>query len=287
MTISSETQQTANVGKPLVKWAGGKSQLIHELVPRMPEEYGTYFEPFFGGGALFFHLSPAKAVLSDLNPRLVNLYRVVRDDLIPFKLECNSLAKSYEDCAPEDREKFFYDRRAEFNGKPDDRIRDAALFVFLNKAGFNGLYRENSKGLFNVPFGKSPRITLALDANLDRASAVLSTAAIHQRPFQEIEAEPEAGDFVYFDPPYVPLEGTPSFTSYLGSGFGPTEQERLASTFVTLASRGVKVMLSNSDTPTVHSLYKDFRIDLVGARRNINSVGSSRGKINEVIVRSY
>lgn len=283
-SVETTEQVVREEVRPLVKWAGGKTQLLPDLVTRMPSRFGRYFEPFFGGGALFFHLQPSDAVVSDFNPRLVNLYLNVRDNPSGLIRECQDLSLEYEETEPTAKAQYFYDRRDEFNSTTDSPTREAALFLFLNKTGFNGLYRENSRGHFNVPFGQRPHVSLINETNVWAASRALARARILHMSFEGVLNEAEEGDFVYFDPPYVPLEGTPSFTSYLKGGFGPREQEHLADVFSLLARRGVHVMLSNSMTPSVLELYAGHNIEIVDARRNINSVGTGRGMVQEVVV---
>ncbi len=273
-------------GKPFVKWAGGKRQVIDELKKYVPEEFDVYYEPFVGGGALLFELSPKKAVISDLNKELINVYSVLCDEE-KFKKMC-SVLNSYE---ASHSEKFFYEiRNKDRNKNTFNRLSDytrAARTIYLNKACFNGLYRVNSKNEFNVPFGKKLKVNTYEGSNLITVSNYLTMNDIKilSVDFEEAVKDAKKGDFVYFDPPYDSDTGT--FNSYTEGGFGKDEQRRLAEVFKELDSRGVYVMLSNHNTSLVSELYKDYNFHRIEAKRNINSNGKKRGKIEELIITNY
>ena len=266
---------------PIVKWVGGKRQLMFELLKNMPETYNRYFEPFIGGGALFFELQPQNGYISDMNEELINLYSVVRDDVYNLIDDLNKHKISKE---------YFLkirniDRTEKYNKLSD--IQKASRFIYLNRTCFNGLYRVNSQGQFNVPFGnyKTPRIVDT--ENLINCSKLLKNTEICCADFSEILKKVQKGDFVYFDPPYVPLNETSSFTSYTKYGFDLDMQFKLRDVCDELDSMGVMFMLSNSDTKLVNELYSNYEIKKVFASRAINANGNGRGKITEVLVRNY
>lgn len=266
---------------PIVKWVGGKRQLMFELLKNMPENYNRYFEPFIGGGALFFELQPDNAYISDLNEELINLYKVVRDNVeeLITDLQKHDISKEY---FIEIRN---IDRTEEY--KNWSNVKKASRFIYLNRTCFNGMYRVNSKGEFNVPFGryKNPRI---LDENnLINCSNLLQRTEIRHADFSEILKKVKKGDFVYFDPPYVPLSETSSFTSYTKDGFDLDMQFKLRDVCDELDSMGIKFLLSNSDTKLVNELYENYNIKKVFASRQINANADGRGKITEVLVRNY
>ncbi len=266
---------------PMVKWVGGKRQLMFELLKNMPKEYNRYFEPFIGGGALFFELQPDNAYISDMNEELINLYQVVRDnvDELIADLQKHDISKEYF------MEIRNIDRTNEYKNWSD--IQKASRFIYLNRTCFNGMYRVNSKGEFNVPFGhyKNPRI---LDENnLINCSNLLQKTEIKHADFSKILKEVKKGDFVYFDPPYVPLSETSSFTSYTKDGFDMDMQFKLRDVCDELDSIGVKFLLSNSDTKLINELYENYNIKKVFASRQINANADGRGKITEVLVRNY
>lgn len=266
---------------PIVKWVGGKRQLMFELLKNMPEDYNRYFEPFIGGGALFFELQPDNAYISDMNEELINLYQVVRDnvDELITDLQKHDISKEYF------MEIRNIDRTEEY--KSCSNVKKASRFIYLNRTCFNGMYRVNSKGEFNVPFGhyKNPRI---LDENnLINCSNLLQRTEIRHADFSEILKKVKKGDFVYFDPPYVPLSETSSFTSYTKDGFDLDMQFKLRDVCDELGSMGVKFLLSNSDTKLVNELYENYNIKKVFASRQINANADGRGKITEVLVRNY
>jgi DNA adenine methylase len=268
--------QSAEGAKPFLKWAGGKRQILPALLPHVPARHGTYIEPFVGGGALFFALRPARAVLADINERLIRTYRGVRDDVE----KVIALLRTY----PHDS-RFFYDlREVDIDARSDAEV--AAWFIYLNKTGYNGLYRVNRRNRYNVPFGRHVNPTICDESNLRACAAALRDADLLAEGFEIAARRAQRGDFAYFDPPYVPLSATSSFTSYTSHGFGPEEQTRLRDVAKDLKGHGVHVLLSNSSAPFVRKLYsRDFDIREVAATRMVNSRASSRGAISELIIR--
>jgi len=271
--------------QPFTKWTGGKRQLLGELRSYMPETYGRYFEPFVGGGALFFDLAPEKAVINDFNEELINAYRQIKNN--PAEL-INLLIKHKENNS---KDYYLELRSADRDGRISRMtgVERAARILYMLRVDFNGLYRVNSKNQFNVPYGryKNPKI-VEVDL-LYQISEYLNENDIEilQTDFAEAVKDAETGDFVYFDPPYIPLNETSSFTSYTHEGFSFEEQVRLRDTFKELTERGVYAMLSNSSSPLVEELYKDFNIYFVEAQRTNGAKSSSRGKISEIIVTNY
>jgi len=273
--------------RPVLKWAGGKTQLLPEILARVPKSFKVYHEPFVGGAAVFFSLAPAEATLSDTNQNLINLYIHIRDNVSVLSGELRSIEQKFNALPRDEQADFYYSQRTRFNKEPQGSANHSALMVFLNKTGFNGMYRENPKGEFNIPFAKKVKVNLPTLEHLEACAAVLERSEILQSTFESITDRVQSGDFVYFDPPYVPLSKTSSFTSYQAGGFSWKDHVRLANTFSSLDEIGVKVLLSNSDTPEVRELFGKFTIDTVSARRNINSKGSGRGAVAEVLVRNY
>lgn len=254
---------------------------MHELLENLPENYGRYFEPFIGGGALFFELQPDNAYISDMNEELINLYQTVRDevDKLIDDLRKHDVSKEYfTKIRNVDRLKAY---------KNWSSIQKASRLIYLNRTCFNGMYRVNSKGEFNVPFGyyKNPRIVDK--SNLKNCSTLLQRTEIVCADFSEILKKVKNGDFVYFDPPYVPLSETSSFTSYTKAGFNLSMQSKLRNVCDELNSMGVKFLLSNSDTKLVNELYAKYSIKKIFANRQINANADGRGKITEVLVRNY
>lgn len=266
---------------PIVKWVGGKRQLMFELIKNMPKSYNRYFEPFIGGGALFFELQPEQAYISDMNEELINLYSVVRDNVYELikDLSKHEVSKEYF------LEIRNIDRTEQYTELSD--VERASRFIYLNRTCFNGMYRVNSQGQFNVPFGhyKNPRIID--ENNLLNCSELLKKTEIKCADFSEILTKVKKGDLVYFDPPYVPLNDTSSFTSYTKDGFDINMQFKLRDVCDKLDNKGVKFMLSNSDTKLVNELYVNYEIKKVFASRQINANADGRGKITEVLVRNY
>ena len=271
--------------QPFTKWTGGKRQLLGELRSYMPETYGRYFEPFVGGGALFFDLAPEQAVINDFNEELINAYRQIKNN--PAEL-INLLIKHKENNS---KDYYLELRSADRDGRISRMtgVERAARILYMLRVDFNGLYRVNSKNQFNVPYGryKNPKI---VDVDLlYQISEYLNENDIEilQTDFAEAIKDAQTGDFVDFDPPYIPLNETSSFTSYTHEGFSYEEQVRLRDTFKELTERGVYAMLSNSSNPLVEELYKDFNIYFVEAQRTNGAKSSSRGKISEIIVTNY
>ncbi|HEY9643658.1 MAG TPA: DNA adenine methylase [Coleofasciculaceae cyanobacterium] len=263
--------------RPFLKWAGGKAQLIQQYQPYFPQDFKTYYEPFLGGGAIFFHLLPTQAVLTDINPELVNVYRCVRDSVAALVEHLQVHQRSHS-------QDYYYAMRSTLGTTPLER---AARFIYLNKTCFNGLYRENSKGQFNVPMGRYKDPKIYSPELLEAVARALRHTEIAVRPFDAILEQATAQDFVYFDPPYHPISLTSCFTGYSRYSFGAAEQIRLRDTAAELAQRGVKVMLSNSDCEFIRDLYQGFHIRTISASRAINSKAQKRGKITEVLVTSY
>ncbi len=273
------------VPRPVLKWAGGKTQLLPELVPRVEKAapFGRYHEPFLGGGALFFELyrtgrlPKTPAALSDVNDRLMDVYRGLRDDVEAV------IAILEEHRARHNRE-HYYAVRAE---RPDSRTARAARLIYLNRTCFNGLFRENSRGEFNVPMGRYTNPTICDAENLRAVSEALRQTRLETRPFDAVVDEAAPGDLVYFDPPYDPVSRTASFTQYDRNGFGEAEQRRLAEVFRVLDAKGVRVILSNSHTPLIRSLYSQYCPEVVQATRRVNRRADLRGPVEEVVVTNF
>lgn len=264
--------------RPFIKWAGGKRQVLPQYLPFFPEDVCTYYEPFLGGGAIFFHLQPSKAVLTDINAELVNVYQCVRDAVADIIVLLREHQKHHG-------KEYYYSVRANPGATSLER---AARFLYLNKTCFNGLYRENSKGHFNVPMGRYKKPAICNPELLCAASHALQSTAIALESFENIlNRSFHADDLVYFDPPYHPISLTSNFTSYNRYAFRTEDQIRLRETFAELARRGIRVMLSNSDCPFIRDLYEGFNIHTIQASRSINSKCERRGKITELLITSY
>lgn len=276
---------------PFVKWAGGKRKLAPLLIETFPKEFNPeknrYFEPFIGGGALMFALGnpespiyiPGKNLyINDMNPELTNTYEVIRDNV-------SSLIKELEVLSKKINEKTFYEIRETV---PRAKVARAARFIYLNKTCFNGLWRVNSKGQFNVPFGKSKNTTLYIEENLRACSKRLKGATITNLSFEDAVARARKGDLVYFDPPYIPLSASASFSAYAKEGFGVQEQQILAGTIEKLTKKGVYVLLSNSDTTLTRKIFKkSLTLRKILMRRSISSSGSTRNSVYEVLGMNY
>jgi DNA adenine methylase len=275
---------TPRHAKPFLKWVGGKRQILPDLEEHAPATFQRYHEPFLGGGALFFHLRrkptlpPFPAFLTDSNERLIRAYRGVQQDVDGVI----ALLRTYE---KEHSKPFFLDLRARQDVDSGTAAEVAAWLIYLNRTGFNGLYRVNSRNIFNVPFGKYQNPTICDEKNLRACSEALRGAELDCRGFESILKRAREGDFVYFDPPYRPLTATSKFTDYTSEGFGDRDQERLREVAHELKSAGVHVLLSNSNAAFIKKLYKGFKQIKVQARRSVNSDPKGRGHIQELILK--
>lgn len=284
--ILPDLESNSYSGGPFLKWAGGKTQLLSELSSYFPKNFGAYYEPFVGGAAVFFYLRRTRgtfpAWLNDGNPELINCYTMVRDnvnDLLPY-------LRSYQQ---KHSESYYYTVRAQGPDKLGE-LQRAARFIYLNKTCFNGLYRVNARGQFNVPIGSAENPRIFDEANLREASRALQGVDLAVSDFRAVLDWAKKGDFVYFDPPYHTVNN--GFTGYIvaASGranFGPAEHRRLSNVVDQLRDRECYVMVSNSDTEFIRQLYHDYEIHTVLAKRLINSNGNGRGPVNEVIITSY
>ena len=262
---------------PFLKWAGGKSQLLEEILPLIPESYGKYIEPFIGGGALFFAIKPGKAVISDSNPELINCYLQVAQDV----KHVIDYLKVYRNTA----EMFYAVRKQDWTSLSPAEA--AARTIYLNKTCFNGLYRVNKNGEFNCPYGKYKNPNICDAEGLRAAAAVLKNAVILCEDYKTVlTRHAEVGDFVFLDPPYVPVSAFADFKRYTKEQFGEEDQRRLAEDVYTLSQKGCKVMLTNSNHPLVHELYDRFRVEVFQTRRMINKDGNNRTG-EDVIVTTY
>lgn len=267
------------VAAPVIKWVGGKTKLLPELIARLPERFGRYYEPFAGGAALFFRTAPDRAVLADSNADLIALYGAIATDV-------NGVIRRLQHHRTAHDETHYYAMRAKWNENhlawsPAER---AAAFIYLNKTCFNGLWRVNRSGGFNVPIGRYSDPPICVPEALRAAQALLARTELRCGDYQQAVVDAKAGDFVYFDPPYDPVTPTANFTAYSAIGFGALDQRKLADTARALVARGAYVMLSNSDTPFIRSIYKGLKIDRVKCARAINSNAAKRGDVDEVII---
>jgi DNA adenine methylase len=264
--------------KPFVKWVGGKRQILGELRREAPARFVRYHEPFLGGGALFFHLRPKRAILTDSNERLIRTYRGVQNNVE----EVIGLLKEHQ--LRHNRRYFLATRAApDVDGGSDAEV--AAWFIYLNRTGYNGLYRVNSRNVFNVPPGNYKKPKICDEDNLRACARALRGARLAVSSFERVVRRAKPDDFVYFDPPYVPLTRTSNFTDYTSKGFGEAEQTKLRDVARALRDKGVHVLLSNSSAPLVHQLYSDFRRIQVSARRAVNSQADGRGPVQELLLK--
>jgi DNA adenine methylase len=262
-----------------VKWAGGKTKLLPELLARVPAAWNRYYEPFAGGAALFFRLAAGRAVLGDVNADLIGMYEAIAAD-------AGDVLRGLRRHASAHCEQHYAATRSRWNTQraawpPAQR---AAAFIYLNKTCFNGLWRVNRKGEFNVPMGRYTAPTIYVPDAIEAAHARLSRAQLRTGDYRLTIDDASRGDLIYFDPPYAPVSETANFTSYTPFPFGRDEQRRLAETARELVARGCHVLVSNSDTPIIHELYRGFRIDRVKCPRSINSAADRRGDVDELII---
>ena len=268
---------------PVLKWVGGKRQLLPEIKKYIPK-YSTYYEPFLGGGAVLFELQPKKAVVNDLNSELINVYEVIKTT----PQELIDELKKYSN----DEETFYKVRNIDRNKDEFKKLSDvqrAARIIYLNKTCFNGLYRVNSSGEFNSPFGRYKNPNIINENTILAVNKYFNTSDITFRntDFEDSIKDIPKGSFVYLDPPYDPVSKTSNFTGYNQGGFGDDEQIRIKNMCDRLNANGVKFLLSNSATPFIKDLYKDYKIEIVNAKRAVNSKADKRGEIEEVLIRNY
>ncbi|MBI9100964.1 MAG: DNA adenine methylase [Spirochaetales bacterium] len=271
--------------RPFLKWAGGKRQLLPRIRENLPKgwEERRYFEPFLGGGALLFDLHPSCAVINDINSENINVYRIIRDDVEAL---ISHLANHENN-----RDYYYYVREMDRNEGYDKltAVERASRIIYLNRTCYNGLFRVNKRGQFNVPFGKYKKPAIVNEKVLREINSYFTANQIEilSGDFDDGVKSAEAGDFIYLDPPYDPLSASSSFTGYTLQGFNRDEQIRLKRLCDKLDKKGCNFLLSNSATPFIKELYADYTIKVVGANRNINSLSSSRGRIEEVLVKNY
>lgn len=264
--------------KPFLKWAGGKTQLLQTLSALMPADWdGAYYEPFLGSGALFFHVNPASAVINDSNDELINCYEVIRDNVEGLIVQLSNINND---------EETFYAMRATQREELDS-ISSAARTMYLNRTCFNGLYRVNQKGQFNTPYGRYKNPNICNENNLRLVSSVLKNTTIKSGDYKHSLTSAKKGDFIYFDPPYLPVSKFSDFKRYTKESFYDKNHVELAEVFKELDSRGCYVMLSNSDHPLVHELFEGYNFTTVKAKRLINRIAEKRGEVNELVIRNY
>jgi len=264
---------------PFLKWAGGKRQLLNKFSEYFPGNFKNYIEPFVGGGAVFFYLLPNSAILIDNNEELINCYKIIQNQVEELILSL----KQHRN----EKEYYYQIRNIDRNRQEFSKwsnIERASRTIYLNKCCFNGLYRVNNKGQFNVPFGEYTNPKFCDEKNLKAVSSVLKNVQIMNSSFEKCLDFAEKDDFIYFDPPYVPISETASFTSYTKDNFGPEDQRKLFRVFKELDERRCKIILSNSYCEFILDLYRDYHIEIIEANRAINSDGTKRGKIKEVLI---
>ena len=271
---------------PVLKWVGGKRQLLNDIIPMIPKNCSTYVEPFIGGGAVLFELQPKKAIINDFNGELINVYTVIRD--YP-----EELIKELQFHKENNTSEYFYTVR-EYDRKPDffskmTSVQKAARVIYLNKTCYNGLYRVNSAGQFNVPYGKYKNPNIVNETVIRAMSKYFNenNIVIKNEDFKETLKGLRRGAFVYLDPPYMPISSSSSFTGYTENGFNEDKQRELKELCDKLDKKGIKFLQSNSDCEFIRELYSSYRIKTIKAKRAINSKGNSRGEINEVLIYNY
>lgn len=273
--------------KPFVKWVGGKRQLLPEISKRVPKKssISTYYEPFLGGGAIFLSMQPKKAIVNDYNSELINAYKVIQND-VEGLINHLKIHKNEEEYFYHLREQ---DRESDYKNWSD--IEKASRLIYLNKTCYNGLYRVNSQGYFNTPFGKYKNPNIVNEYVLRELHSYFNNSSITflNEDFEESLKYIRKGAFVYFDPPYASVSSTSNFTGYTAGGFGEDEQKRLRDLCDTLNSKGVKFMISNANVDLIQELYadRDYNIDIIGAKRSVNSVAKKRGEVEEVLIYNY
>ncbi len=269
---------------PFVKWVGGKRQLLTEIEQHIPSQVSKYYEPFIGGGALFFHLQPKNAIINDINEELINLYKIIKEypeELIEELITHKNEEEYFYKIRGIDREKAKYSVLS--------NIQRASRIIFLNKTCYNGLFRVNNSGEFNSPFGRYKNPNITNNITIKAVSNYLNNNKIQivNTDYEKMLSKIRKGAFVYFDPPYDPISDSSSFTGYTKNGFDRTEQERLKNTCDKLNNKGIKFLLSNSSTEFIRDLYQDYNIFSIKAKRSINSKGNARGEVTEVLIKNY
>ncbi|HEM5202416.1 TPA: DNA adenine methylase [Streptococcus suis] len=273
---------------PVLKWVGGKRQLIEDISPLIPKKISTYVEPFVGGAAILFHLQPKKAIINDFNDELMNVYQVIKEDP-------NGLIKILEKHKEANSEEYYYETRALDRASDYENLskeEKAGRILYLNKTCYNGLFRVNSSGQFNAPYGKYKNPAIVNDVTIKAVSNYFNSANIKflNGDYKEALKGLRKGTFVYFDPPYMPVSSSSNFTGYTENGFGYEKQVELRDECLKLNKRGIKFLQSNSYTPEILELYSDssvFTIKVVQAKRSINSKSDKRGEISEVLIYNY
>ena len=277
--LNKKARSIVNVPKPFMKWAGGKRQLIPQMDQYFPKDYNKYIEPFVGGGAIFFYLLPDKAILIDNNNELINAYEVIKNNV---KDLIESL-KNYEN----EKEYYYEIRKVDRNPEIFNNwssIEKASRTIYMNRCCFNGLYRVNKKGQFNTPFGLYKNPTFCDEKNLIAVHEALQNIQLINDSFEKCVDFANKNDLIYLDPPYVPISPSANFTSYTRNNFGKEDQIKLHDVFCILNEKGCKVILSNSYNEFILDLYKDFNLNVLEAKRAINSIASKRGVIKEVLI---
>ena len=289
-----------SLAKPFVKWVGGKSQLLDEIREKYPSQIEKYCEPFVGGGAVLFDVlgkfKPKKVLINDINKELINTYKQIRDNCENLIAQLSEIQNRYKSQSLEENKAYFYEKRERYNelkvnGDEAENLEKAALFIFLNKTCFNGLYRVNSKGLFNVPFNNAKNPLLCDEENLRACSKLLQNVEMKVGDYKDCGTFIDKKTFVYIDPPYRPLTQTAAFTSYSENGFADKEQIELGNFITEISRKGAVVLASNSDPKNADKnddffdkLYANFKIERVSASRMINSNAKKRGSINELLI---
>lgn len=270
---------------PLLKWAGGKRKLLNEIIPRIPQTYNTYFEPFAGGGAVFLAIKPTKGYINDLNEELINVYLTVKNEHLLL------IDKLVEHEEMHDKEHYYDVRSMDRDGRLEElnNVEKAARIIYLNHTCYNGLFRVNSKGQYNTPMGryKNPKILDIINITNVHNYFLNSKLKFSVGDYTNILKKAKKGDFVYLDPPYDPVSDSGAFTMYTKSGFNRDDQIKLKECCDKLNKKGIKFLQSNSDTEFIRDLYKDYKIEIVQMPRMINSKGNSRSNINEVLISNY
>jgi DNA adenine methylase len=275
--------------KPLLKWAGGKRQIAKKLKSFFPDNWneGKYIEPFIGGAAMFLFLNPNQSIIADINKRLYGFYLHVQNNSNLVFEGILDIAKKFDESKEGEKKQFYLNIRNDYNLTEFSSIKSAIYLFILNKLCFNGLYRENSKGNFNVPFGQKNSFPEILKEDFDNVSRLLAKTEIYNSDFETTLGKANSGDFVYLDPPYIPINKTSDFTSYSFAGFNIRDHERIASIMKDLESMGIKAICSNSDTELSRKVFSKLNIYTLTAQRMVSAKASGRGLISELVITNY